>query len=762
MRRQTLHYLLLLAALAISVWIIVAAGSAIYPAAAAPPTIRPSATVNEHAGNPILILLVQIGVILALSRVLGRAGQWVRQPLVIGEMIAGILLGPSLLGWLAPDLSAALFPPQSIENLRILSQVGVIFFLFLIGLELDPKLFRNRGQAAMFISHASMAVPFVFGAGLTLYLYPRFFGDAPGAEFAPVALFMGAAMSVTALPVLARMLTERNLHRTETGGIAITCAALGDATAWCLLAVVIGVARAQGVMQGLITAGLALAYVAAMFLLVRPLLRRLQRLHDLRGGLSQGVLAIIFVLVLASSWITERIGIHALFGAFMVGAIMPKGTLFVRNLVEKLEDFVVVFLLPIFFAYAGLQTQIGLLNEPGLWTDTLLIVAVACIGKFGGTAVAALVSGVPGRDSAVLGVLMNTRGLMELVILQIGLQEGILTPPVFAMMVIMALVTTGMTSPLLSWLIPRQIAAASQPAGPSVLIPVAAPESGPALARLAAALLGGRPDLAVSPTTDTGPTSIAAAERGRILALHLVRPDDDQFGAGLTELDERRDEAIRPLLAAAVNLRVPVEPISFAATNLDDDIVAVADARQAWLLLMGFHRPVFGTEILGGVVHGVLQQAKCHVGVFVDRGLGFPKRLLVPYLGGSHDRAALALAERMARLSGSSVTVLHLVPPDRNPDARRLDAQGAIEKAFTEPTSRASVRLSIAITDSPIDATLREAPSYDLVLVGVDEKWGLESHLFGFRPQRLASECPTSVLIVRRGQNDAKFLPALG
>lgn len=759
MRRKTHVYLLLVLAMILAVWMIVAAGTSLYPASAPAPTIRPTAAQPSHAANPILILLVQIGVILALSRALGRAFQWLRQPLVIGEMIAGILLGPSLLGWVAPDVSAALFPAESIQYLRMLSQVGVIFFLFLIGLELDPGLLKNRGQAALFISHASIAVPFVFGAALTLYLYPRFFRDLPGMEFAAVALFMGAAMSVTAFPVLARMLTERNLHKTDVGAIAITAAAVDDATAWCMLAMVVGVARAEGLTQGLMTAAQAGAYVLGMFVVVRPLLGKLQRLHDVRGGLTQSVVAVIFVLVLASAWVTELIGIHALFGAFLMGAIMPKGTQFVRDLLNKMEDFVVVFLLPIFFAHAGLQTQIGLLNEPGLWLDTALIVAVACVGKFGGTALAALSSGVARRDSMVLGVLMNTRGLMELVILQIGLQEGVLTPAVFAMMVIMALVTTGMTSPLLSLLIPRQLAAAAKHTdGPSVLIPVAAPESGPALARLASAMLGGGPSAPpgpAAPTTgagDEGPRM--AQQRGRILALHLVRPDDDQFGAGLAELDERRDEAIRPLLAAAVNLRVPVEPISFAATDLDEDIVGVANARQAWLLLMGFHRPVFGTQVLGGVVHGVLEKAKCHVGVFIDRGLGYPRKLLVPYAGGTHDRTALALAERMARLSGASVTVLHVVPTDRSAETQRLDAKGTIDKTFVEPNSRSSVRLSVVMTDAPIDAVLREAPAYDLVLVGVDETWGLDSQLFGFRPQRLAGECPTSVLIVRRGTAD--------
>ena len=750
MTRRTWTVLLLIVATIISLWMIVAAGSWLYPAAAEAPTIRPIAPEQRAYQNPIVVLLTQVAVILIFCRALGYVCQWLRQPLVIGEMAAGILLGPSLLGWVAPGVSAALFPVESIEYLRVLSQVGVILFLFLIGLELDPRLLRDRGQAAALIGMASIAVPFVLGAALTLYLYPRFFGGTSGSDFASVALFMGAAMSVTALPVLARLLAERNLHQTTAGAVAITCAAIGDAAAWCILAVVVGIARAEGVTQGLVIAGQAVVYVLAMFLIVRPLLRRLQRLHDVRGGLSQAVMALIFVLVLLSAWVTERIGVHALFGAFMMGAIMPKGTQFVRNLLEKLEDFTVVFLLPVFFVYAGLQTQIGLLNEePRLWADATLIILVACVGKFGGTAVAGLAAGLSRRDSTTLGVLMNTRGLMELVILQIGLQEGILTPTVFAMMVIMALVTTAMTAPLLDLLMPKATRETVRGAdGPTILAPVAAADSGPALVRFAAGLLGTVPrpptgEVAGSPT-DPPP----AAPRGKLLAMHLVRPDDDQFGAGLSDLHASSDAALHPVVATAQALRLPTETISFASNDIAADIASVANTRGVWLLLMGFHRPVFGTEILGGLVHRVLQSARCDVAVFVDRGFNAARRVLVPYRGGPSDRAALELAERLNRHSGALVTILHIVPALR--DAPRLDAKGAVDAAFADPGSRAGVTLQVVMHDDPLSATLAAAKGYDLVIVAADEAWGLESQYFGFRPQRLADECQTSLLIVRR------------
>jgi Kef-type K+ transport system membrane component KefB len=375
-----------------------------------------------HGFNPILTLLLQVVLILLLSRVMGLLFRWIHQPQVMGEMVAGIMLGPSLFGWLFPQAAAYVFPPVSVPYLSVLSQVGVIFFLFLIGLELDPKLLRNRGHTAVVVSHVSIVAPFLLGAALALYLYPRVFNDAPSMRFSSVALFMGAAMSVTAFPVLARILTERNLHKTNLGAIAITCAAVDDVTAWCMLAFVVGVARAKGWVPGAITAGLSVAYVLFMFLVVRQFLGKLERVYERQGRLSQGVVAVIILLVLGSAWVTEAIGIHALFGAFLMGAMMPKGTAFVRSLAEKLEDYTVIFLLPIFFAYTGLRTQIGLINRPELWLDCLLIIGVACLGKFGGSAVAGRACGLSWRDASVIGILMNTRGLMELVILNIGLQ----------------------------------------------------------------------------------------------------------------------------------------------------------------------------------------------------------------------------------------------------------------------------------------------------------------------------------------------------
>ncbi len=690
-----------------------------------------------HLNSPILLLLVQIGIVLAASRAMGWLFARIHQPQVMGEMIAGILLGPSLLGWVWPEASETLFPASSIGLLNVLSQLGVILFLFLIGLELDPKLIKNRGHAAVLISHASIFGPFLLGAILTLGLYTQLFNDTPRMRFTAVALFMGAAMSITAFPVLARILTERNLHRTRVGAVAITCAAVDDVSAWCMLAFVVAVANSDGLQPGLITAGLSGIYVLVMFFIVRPFLQRLQLYYDRTGRLNQNLVAVVLLLVMASAFATEMIGIHALFGAFLMGAMMPKGSRFIRDLSEKLEDFTVVFLLPIFFAFTGLKTQIGLIDTPQLWGYTLLIIAVACAGKFGGSAIAARVSGFTWRESSAIGILMNTRGLMELLILNIGRELGVITDAVFAMMVIMALTTTAMTTPILHLVYPRKLfgedetdaANIVKPAF-SVMIPIAAPRSGAALLDLANAIAGVEPNRL-------------------IYALHLRRPvDREAYRAGIDpEPEPDEQEPLQPLLAQAAKLKVPVEPISFVSRDVPGDISRLAEHRKIDLLLMGFHHAVFSANVLGGTVHRVLSNVEANVAIFVDRGFRGAKKILVPYLGSTHDVLAMELARRLASAPGVEVTVLHVVPRSRNTDS---SVAGLMERLFVEPGMSAKVQFKIVQDDSPVDVVVQHAQSADLTVIGVGEEWGLESHLFGFRSERIAQEVESSLLIVRR------------
>jgi len=405
--------------------------------------------------TPLALFIVQALLIISVARLIGLLARRMRQPMVIAEIVAGIVLGPSVLGLAAPGLAAAVFPRDSLGLISMFSQVGLILFMFLVGLEFDGTMLRGRGHTSVVISHTSIIVPFALGAVLARYLYPRL--SPPTVPFSSFTLFMGAAMSITAFPVLARILVERRLLHSKLGAVAITCAAVDDVTAWCILAFVVSIVRAGSLGDAARTTALALVYIGVMLALVRPFLRRLAGRSANKEGLSQNLVAMTLVLLLLSSLTTEIIGIHALFGAFMIGSIIPKANGFAQILADKLEDLVVVFLLPLFFAYSGLRTQIGLLDSLNAWWMCGLVVGVACLGKFGGSTVAARLTGLRWREATALGVLMNTRGLMELIVLNIGLDLGVIAPTLFAMMVLMALVTTLATTPLLALLEQRAV-----------------------------------------------------------------------------------------------------------------------------------------------------------------------------------------------------------------------------------------------------------------------------------------------------------------
>ncbi len=411
----------------------------------APPGSGFGTGTTAHTETLLHVLLALLVVILA-ARALGAVFKHLQQPAVIGEVIAGIVLGPSLLGRVAPGASSYLLPPSVAPFLGIIAQVGVILFMFLVGLELDTGLLRKKTHATMAISHASIIAPFLLGSGLALVIYPRL--SSSDVPFGTFALFMGVSMSVTAFPVLARILTDRGIHKTRLGVIAISCAAVDDVSAWCLLAFVVAVAQAK-LTSALVTIVLALVYIAVMMGIVRPLVRRFVDRQELTGRLSQNAVAVVLIGLLLSALVTEYIGIHALFGAFLVGAVIPHESRLAKEMTHKLEDLTVIFFLPAFFAFTGMRTQIGLVEGPTQWLFCGAIILVACAGKFGGSAVAARLSGLSWRDSACLGVLMNTRGLMELIVLNLGLDLKVISPPLFAMLVIMALVTTLMTTPAL-------------------------------------------------------------------------------------------------------------------------------------------------------------------------------------------------------------------------------------------------------------------------------------------------------------------------
>ena len=397
---------------------------------------------------PVSVLLLQIVVIVVVAGLFSRLFRLIHQPPVMGEMIAGIVLGPSVLGFFFPNVMSFVFPASSLETLRLLSQIGVVLFMFIVGMELNVRHVKEKGSAAVMISHASIIVPFVLGTTLALFLYR---GLAPrGTSFSAFALFIGVAMSITAFPVLARILEDRGLTQTDLGSIALTCAAVDDVTAWCILALVIAIVQASGIAVSLFTVVFTLLFAAAMIFLVRPQLRRMVKQATGSHVHTRRLIAGVMAFVLVCALITETIGIHALFGAFIAGVVMPPSADFRTFLRDKLDAFSATTLLPLFFAFTGLRTQIGLLNDWQSWALCGVIILVAIAGKLGGSMLMSRFTGMNWPQSFSIGVLMNTRGLVELVVLNIGYDLGILSGRIFAMMVLMALVTTFMTGPLLS------------------------------------------------------------------------------------------------------------------------------------------------------------------------------------------------------------------------------------------------------------------------------------------------------------------------
>ncbi len=700
------------------------------------------------AHNPLSLLIVQLVVIIGLSRLIGRGAKWMGQPLVIAEVLAGILLGPSLLGWLAPDALSSLFPATSMPVLKMLSQVGLILFMFLIGLELDPRVLKGRGHSSVIISHTSILVPFALGAAAALWLYPRL-SDA-SVPFSSFVLFMGVSMSITAFPVLARILSERGLLRSKLGMLTLTCAAVDDVTAWCLLAFIVSIVQATDLAHAGYTTLFTLLYIGFMLGVLRPFLKRLgARVAD-RQGLNQNVLALTLLLLLASAWTTELIGIHALFGAFLFGAIIPKEGGLAEALAEKLEDVAVVLLLPLFFAYSGLRTQIGLLSGASDWAICGLIIVLACAGKFGGSAVAARFTGLRWREASALGLLMNTRGLMELIVLNLGLDLGVISPKLFTMMVVMALVTTFLTTPLLRWIYPPAEQARDQvplapvvvPAGLApftVLMCVSHGQVGTGMATLGRSLAG-------IPT-----------EPFQLYALHLVPPTERASFHLRREQEKSGGDALAPLLGRASTLGLEVRPLSFVSAEPGLDICRTAEAKQADLILLGWHKPLFSRTMLGGTVHEVMEEAGAGVAVLVDRGLEAVRRVLVPFIGSPDDRAALSLARRLLRSVGAEITVLHVIPPEREHGQQK--PRTGVESLFPEESGR--VHFKVVAHDSPEDAALDEARrGYDLVVVGVGAEWGLEDSFFGLHRERLIGDAPTSLLVVRHPRQAAAEEPA--
>lgn len=631
-----------------------------------------SETLHHNVTHPLAILLLQILTIIFTARTFGFIFNKIGQPTVIGEILAGIFLGPSLLGMWFPEYSLFLFPKSSLGNLQLLSQIGLVLFMFVVGMELDLKLLKNKAQDAVVISHASIIIPYALGMALAYFIYEEF---APqGIEFTSFALFMGIAMSITAFPVLARIIQERNLTKTKLGAVAITCAAADDITAWCILAAVIAIVKAGSFVSSLFTIGFSIGYLIIMLKLVQPFLKRIGEVFSNKESLSLNVVASIFGILIISAFTTEIIGIHALFGAFLAGAIMPPSINFRRLIIEKLESVALALLLPLFFVFTGLRTQIGLLNDSHLWVICALIVFVAIAGKFGGSMLAAKFVGQSWKESLSIGALMNTRGLMELIVLNIGYDLGVLSPEIFAMLVIMAVVTTFMTGPaldLINWIWrkdPSDEVIIKVKQKFRILLSFANPQSGKKLARVANLISG---------------YSKSSTE---IMALHVTPSSDiNQY-----QLAEYEKESFKPIKAEANKLGLTIKTDYKVSNDVSEEILSDANSGAYDLMLVGVGQSVFEGTLLGqfiGITANVLSpdklvgtltgkanifktqnildeksnafinNSKIPVGIFIDHELDQVDKVLLPIVSIS-DVFLLFYAKKIIKNSNVSITIV--------------------------------------------------------------------------------------------------------
>ncbi|TRX21239.1 cation/H(+) antiporter [Flavobacterium franklandianum] len=629
-----------------------------------------SMSLNLH--HPLAILLAQIITIIIVARFFGWVFRKIGQPSVIGEIIAGIVLGPSLLGLYFPEFSLTLFPVESLGNLQFLSQIGLILFMFVIGMELDLKVLQNRAKDAIVISHASIIFPFALGIGLAYFVYFKFAPE--GVAFMPFALFMGIAMSITAFPVLARIVQERGIHKTKLGAIVITCAAADDITAWCILAAVIAIVKAGTFVSSLYIIGMAVVYVLVMLFVVKPFLKKIGELYATKDSLNKPVVAIFFLTLIISSYTTEIIGIHALFGAFMTGVIMPDITKFRNLFIEKVEDVSVILLLPLFFVFTGLRTEIGLINDPYLWKVTGFIILVAVVGKFLGSALAAKFVGQSWRDSLTIGALMNTRGLMELIVLNIGLDLKVLTPEVFTMMVIMALVTTFMTGPtlnIINYIFKTKddvvLEEISNFKKYKILLSFGNNEKGKSLLRLANSLVKKQKD------------------KSTVTAMHLTLSDE----VHAYNLEQYEKDKFLPLIVESKMLNQEITTLFKATVDIESNIAEVANNGEYDLLLVGLGKSIFEGSLLGKVLgfttriinpdrlidkftgkeglfenspfdertRQIISKTKTPLGILIDKDLQQVNQVIIPIFS-PEDTFLIDYAQRLIYNNDSQIMIL--------------------------------------------------------------------------------------------------------
>ena len=624
----------------------------------------------EQIQSPFGILLLQILVILLFCRIFSVIFRLLHQPTVVGEILAGIILGPSILGHFFPQIAAFLFPSDSLGNISLLSQFGLILFMFVIGMELDIGQIRKKLKETILISHAATIFPFFLGMLTAYFIYDQY--AANQTPFLSFALFIGIAMSITAFPVLARIIQEKGLTKSHLGTISLASAANGDITAWCLLAIVVAIAQTNSLLSAAYNILFSAVYMVIMFLVVRPFMRMVGQIYHNEEVIDKGLVAFIFFCLIASSFFTEILGLHALFGAFMAGVIMPADIKFRKIMSEKVEGVSLSLFLPLFFVSTGLKTEIALLNTPALWTLCGVIILVAIVGKIGSATFTARFVGESWKDSLYIGALMNTRGLMELIILTIGYEMRILPQPIFVMLVLMTLVTTFMTTPLLGFIqfcfrVKKKLTGMLKPEPTEkvfrILLSFGRAGSGKTLLNLAYQMFSQMENkqevtaLHLTTNTDVNPlqradfevTSFAPVlEEAKELGMQIQTRYELSNNVGQDITNFSNEGGYDFLLVGA----------GITWSNLPNDIAA----KHYWDFKKNRYLKLdswfFPNELLKDKTKMFIEQTRCPVGVFVNRDFRWADKVIL-ILDSEKDLYLLQYAETLLKTTGGSVAILN-------------------------------------------------------------------------------------------------------
>eukprot|EP00026_Physarum_polycephalum_P002006 Phypoly_transcript_02010.p1 GENE.Phypoly_transcript_02010~~Phypoly_transcript_02010.p1 ORF type:complete len:905 (+),score=176.30 Phypoly_transcript_02010:146-2860(+) len=660
--------------------------------------------------DPVALFIVQLVFILVVSRALGYAFRYIKQPQVIAEVITGIILGPTVLGSI-PGYLSNLFTPASLAIVNVFANIGLIFFMFLIGIELDVGLLKRNAKSASIIAFASMAAPFGIGSLISILLYDMFADHT--VKFSTFLLFVGVAMSITAFPVLARILTETRLTGVKVGLLALSAAAVNDVVAWILLAVVVSIAKAKSPLSTVWTLLIMVGFFLLMAFGVRPLLVKLNNLAQSSAHLRHQMVMLTFILVLASSWFTEVIGIHAIFGGFVMGVISPRDHGWAIYITERIEDVIIILLLPLYFVVSGLNTNLKDLSDGKSWGICFLVIALACCGKIVGSLIAAKLLGNTWRESLTVGILMNTKGLVELIVLNLGLQVGVLTPELFAIFVMMAVVTTMFTSPLLHFIWIRNQKKKAAPLindAFSVMMCISNQVSGLALISIA------------------GTLAVQKRKKFSLQALHVTEVTDSPSSYFFAH-KKPPPHFLELVHERSLALAVPLKIKQIFAVNVADDIEYYCTSKHFDLILIAWNEPII--ERGGSKIKQVLAHTHSTVGVLVNRGIEeivHLTKVLAIYGGLPHQKDALKIARLMCRKMGVLVTLVSSV--------HAIDL--GIEN---EP-------INFIFSENSMAAGIQEArEKYDLVVIGVAREWSISEGSIS-QIAHLLDETPASVLLV--------------